>query len=298
MDFFIKENEPLQPGLRRIEMETLEEVEQYLEARENVNEAIHNARRGFKKLRALARLVQFEVGKKAYRKTNQFYRNEARKISLLRDTTAMIETVERLEAKHPDKLPGHIIPMVKVHLFGLRDHHIEEATPILQLLHEIREQMDTAWKEMLLLCTKKVKIKRLLRGMKKVYGRAYFGYHHCRENVTDHHIHDWRKRAKYLRYQLGILSMAWAPIFQVVETELHQLTDYLGDFHDLEVLKGALERSDLSLDNPAKAKLFGLIELQQFESCQLALESGARLFAEKPKVFIRRMEHYLRATWG
>jgi hypothetical protein len=71
--------------------------------------------------------------------------------------------------------------------------------------------------------------------------------------------------------------------------QAHELTDLLGDHHDLAVLAVDLESRELPGDRVA---VIGTIAHRQQELLQSALELGARLFAEKPKAFEKRLKAY------
>ncbi len=102
-------------------------------------------------------------------------------------------------------------------------------------------------------------------------------------------LHEWRKRAKDLWYQLRILREAWPGPLGATVGEAHELTDLLGDHHDLAVLAADLRaRTDLG----DRAAFETAIERRQGELLGAALEIGRRLYAEKPKAFGRRLERY------
>jgi CHAD domain-containing protein len=50
-------------------------------------------------------------------------------------------------------------------------------------------------------------------------------------------FHEWRKQAKHLRYTLETLEPVWPPIIRTLADEARTLTNYLGDDHDLTVLR-------------------------------------------------------------
>ncbi len=74
--------------------------------------------------------------------------------------------------------------------------------------------------------------------------------------------------------------------------QTHELTELLGDHHDLAVLAEDLGgRPELGDRAPFEAA----IERRQEQLLDAALELGARLYAEKPKAFAKRIERYWRA---
>jgi CHAD domain-containing protein len=112
---------------------------------------------------------------------------------------------------------------------------------------------------------------------------------------SDENVHQWRKRAKDLWYQLRIVRDAWPALLGETIDQAHELTDLLGDHHDLAVLADDL-RSRGDLDD--RGAFEDAIEKRQHELLGAALGIGRRLYAEKPKAFKRRIKRYWRAWRG
>jgi hypothetical protein len=76
--------------------------------------------------------------------------------------------------------------------------------------------------------------------------------------------------------------------------QAHELSDLLGDHHDLTVLSEDLEgRSEINGDEVVAIQ--ALIEGRQEELLEAAVPIGERLYAESPKTFVTRMHAYWRA---
>ena len=76
-----------------------------------------------------------------------------------------------------------------------------------------------------------------------------------------------------------------------VEHTLHDLTDRLGDDHDLADLRRVLTDSD----RPARKTVDPLLERIAKRRAKLQADArslGARIYGEKPKIFSRRLEGY------
>ncbi len=102
-------------------------------------------------------------------------------------------------------------------------------------------------------------------------------------------VHEWRKRAKDLWYQLRLIRRAWPELLEETVDRTHELADLLGDHHDLTVLAADLDaRSTVG----SERQLAELIEQRQGELLDGALALGERIYAEKPKAFGRRMRAY------
>ena len=78
-----------------------------------------------------------------------------------------------------------------------------------------------------------------------------------------------------------------------VASELETLGEYLGDDHDLVVLRQAVEKQCAGDGNIRELEtLHGLIEQRQREVRVAAQALGARFYAEKPSAFCDRLAGY------
>ena len=76
--------------------------------------------------------------------------------------------------------------------------------------------------------------------------------------------------------------------------DAHRLADLLGDDHDLAVLRSTLVELDGQIPRDLDPVL-GLIEHRRAQLQTEAMFLGERLYAEKPKAFVRRLRRYWRA---
>jgi CHAD domain-containing protein len=119
---------------------------------------------------------------------------------------------------------------------------------------------------------------------------------HAYEEASVEAFHEWRKSVKYLWHQLEVLTPTWETVLIPYADALHDLSDYLGEDHDYAVLKAKLLELPPEISNGDTIYL--LVQLINSHREQLersAQDIGERLYAEKPKCFVRRHHHYWRA---
>ncbi|MGZ8667682.1 MAG: CHAD domain-containing protein, partial [Solirubrobacterales bacterium] len=76
----------------------------------------------------------------------------------------------------------------------------------------------------------------LLRpGLKRAYSRTRKSYRRARKHPSDGALHEFRKRSKDLWYHLRLVRRAWPAVITTTTEEAHELSDLLGDDHDLVV---------------------------------------------------------------
>src|SRR6056297_2462572 len=106
MGYRFKKKEPADESIRRIvQFEIDGAIDDLTGGQPDVHEAIHEARKHFKKIRAVLRLVRKQLGE-VYRRENAWFRDAGREFSDERDAQAMLEAFDALKAHHPDPLEG------------------------------------------------------------------------------------------------------------------------------------------------------------------------------------------------
>jgi CHAD domain-containing protein len=106
---------------------------------------------------------------------------------------------------------------------------------------------------------------------------------------TDGDFHEWRKQVKYHRYQLRLLRAAYPTVVKIVSRELDQLSDHLGDDHDLGNLLALLRRDAEVCKHPSFEPLIEFIDAHRRSLRASAIRAGARLFVDRPETAARRM---------
>jgi CHAD domain-containing protein len=148
-------DEPVTQGVRRIAHGQLELVAEQLHG-DPGDEGIHEARKAFKRLRALLRLTRDQLGTDVRRRENAAFRDAGRRLSGARDARVLVETLDDLIARNRDALqPGTfgeddsmaaLAPGLKrIYRRGRRAFRAAEAEPSSEHLHELRKRTKDLW---------------------------------------------------------------------------------------------------------------------------------------------------------
>src|SRR5262249_31600701 len=106
-------------------------------------------------------------------------------------------------------------------------------------------------------------------------------------------LHEWRKQAKYFRHVVEILEPFRPGNMKWLSRKLHDLTDLLGDYRDLSLLRSMLREDCNSLGNDAvREELVRRIDRRLGELRQRAYSAGQGLFRENPGIFARRRKSW------
>lgn len=253
-------------------------------------EAIHSVRKDLKKARAGLRLVRDELGEKTFKRENGALRDAARTLSASRDAEVKVATLDAL-AEGDGDVPPAAIARWREALVTDRDRIVGgESAGIPEAVAAIEAVAARApdWK------LRADGWKLLSPGLDTAYrdGREAFAALAGEPSFED--VHELRKRGKDLWYQLRLLRDAWRPVLEPTAEEVHDFTDMLGDHHDLAVLCTDLVGRE-EIDPVHRETLRTLIEARQASLLDQARAAGERIYAEKPKAFLRRIRAYWRA---
>jgi CHAD domain-containing protein len=281
----LKRKDALPEGVARIARGRIDDAIDELsgEAGSSPEEAVHNARKDMKKLRALLRLVRGELGDDVYRRENECFRDAAAELSGARDADVMLATLDGLELDQP--VSGPLRQALEAHRVrtggGSRKR---AASMVIEILSEARARVDD-WP------LERDDFDALRPGLARMYRRGRREFRLMREEPSVEGLHEWRKRSKELWYDHTLLSSLWKPVMDAVGDEAHTLSDHLGDDHDLAVLLAwAQEHTE------PEPELVEAVEARRADLQRTAFELGARLYADKPKVFVRRLERLWEAS--
>lgn len=287
--FSFKRSESVARGLKRIVTEELTTAIEQLKQYENASEeAVHEARKSIKKVRALLRLMR-PVFDSDFAKENNRLRDIGRKLSEIRDAYALIETFDYLNANYRDELGDLSLTNLRQTLVDQRQAQTEEFDGAHQIplliegLQHICKQANT-WPY------KSANIDLLAKGIATSLRCGLDQFYEVYDHPLPEIYHEWRKRTKDLCYQLTLLKKAWPDVFEGYLKSAKTLEKLLGMDHNLVVLRNSLlKESNLLGPDEERQQLLPIIDMDQKALRRKAKKLGARLYSEKPKQWIRRI---------
>jgi CHAD domain-containing protein len=299
--FRLKRKESGPDGVRRIAVGRLDSALEHLRdgLEQDFAVAIHEARKDLKKSRALLRLVRARLGDGVYRAENDRLRDAGRMLSAARDAEVKLETVRALRDRFPEEMPEAPYEALVTAL----DAEREEMTARGAGLAEAWRSADQA-AAMIEASRAGVEAwpldgpawKLVKKGLATSYRRSRKRFRDTVSEPTPEAVHEWRKRVKDLWYHQRLIRGSWPEMIDGLADQTHELSDLLGDHHDLTVLaEDARSRAAELGDGDAQEALMELIERRQDELLDAAIPIGERLFAEDPKPYVRRIRSYWRA---
>jgi CHAD domain-containing protein len=297
MSFELKSQQSLRKNLRRIVRKQLDAAALLTGPHQGGrDDAVHEARKMFKKVRAVLRLVRPALGEKAYRAENSCFRDAARPLTEVRDAKILVETLDGLA----EQAQGHVTAgtfgdargALQKDLRAVRKRVLDEQNAFVVAGDMVRQERERVkdWANV------PDKWSSLGPGIEGTYRRARAAFREADAELAVETLHEWRKQAKYLRYQLEVLRPLWPERLGELAGEADRMGELLGDDHDLAVLRQKLTEDPGRFGDAAGWEvLLGLLDRRRAELEQEALVLGRRFFQDRPRDFARRLKGYCKA---
>jgi len=236
----------------------------------DLDTAVHTTRKGIKRLRAFLRLARRSIGTTTYRIENGALRDTARLLAPARDAYVLIETARDLDA--PERV---LLEFDEEYAAAIA---VLESVSRLEAVHRLKA-IARRWN---LLVWHGPDVKSIGSGITRTYRRGLVDFETVLTTPTSSAFHGWRRRVKYLRYQLELLDAPGEFLAPYAD-----LGDDLGLEHDQTVMLAAC---DVHAHDAAYASL-GRRSLERRRQLRIrALEHGATLFDQEPESFRRAVE--------
>ncbi len=265
-------------GLKRIVRRELEAAITRLDHTQPSDEQIHEARTSIKKVRAVLTLLGHRLGATRMRKP---LRQAGHFLGPIRDAQALVESARDLCASHTGKDAVPFCAPLRSRLE--RDKKQDEATAVKErsveqaakCLRRVRRAVST-WE------WNRVSRSVLLTAIRKSYRQARRGLRSAATTQQADAFHDWRKRVKTLGYALRLVEPL-APGAKRQRQRLHDLQSWLGDDHNLELLRARVSAI------PALAGASAAAAARQGSLRAKALVAGRSCFRSPARVFVRSL---------
>jgi len=245
------------------------------------DDAIHEARKALKRLRAALRVSRGFLGTERYRHENTIVRDAGRALSDARDAQVLVTTLDELAEPHADEPDVSGWPRLREALEASAERDGAAPAPVVEALSDARARV-SGWP-----LPQKGGPQALAPGLERVYRRGRRAFHVAEHEPSTEHLHELRKRAKDLWYAAQLLKPTAPKRMKKVARRAHRLSDVLGKDHDLAVL---LERAEGEPELLAPTELEALREViaRQREQLQReAMARASRLYKRKPRKLAR-----------
>lgn len=248
---------------------------------------VHDVRKRCKKLRGLIRLVRKSFPD--YKDENAAFREVAHLFDDFRDAKVMQDTYDLLLDAFDDKVDRAAFSSIRRE-FTRRRKDLVSDEQWAQRSGQARKGLEKARKRAHRWSLDDQGWDALGGGFAKTYGRARKAMKTARETPTGENLHEWRKRTKYHWYHIRLINKIAPHLLEPRAMLLHELSDVLGDHHDLHVFAERLEGDpEAFADADTRAIVMAMIERKSVELEREAWRAGDRLLCDETDTLVSRL---------
>lgn len=294
MAYQLENNETLSFGLKRIVLEHIDKsVFNLSKGNGSFNEDVHDTRKNFKKIRTVLRLVRTNLGEDSFQLENSFYRDAGRTLSDLRDSTVLIQTLDKLLSKSEQEMAAYDFSV-------FREFLIEKHKTI-SVTKSKKSKIINSLSTDLILARSRVfdwplsgdGFKIIKKDLQRIYEQGQTMMYAVFNESVKENVHEWRKREKDLWYAIRILNNVWPEIMNPLDELLGKLSDTLGDANDLFLLKEKIIVNEGKFkDNNHTRELINFIDRSIIDLLREARSIGRKIYSENSSYFVGRMKNY------
>jgi CHAD domain-containing protein len=326
--FALLPGERLGDGLRRMALGQLDLAIELLadDSKAPADKAVHEIRKALKRLRALIRLLEDELGEQIYRSESAALREAGRRVAGARDAEVIMRTLDDLIRRNPGRLAHRRgMARLRARLAAERESAAQRALGDCQTRAQVLGDLRAARGRVSRWTLSDADgIQAIEPALKRLYRQGARRHSRALRDKGDRTsaMHEWRKRVKDLRYAAEMLDRVdpdgvagsgrrrgkggkrrgkrdrgrgRAGYLHRVARRADELGELLGDEHDLVLLaarvhaeRGSGRKKD-RVGRGTRRTLLKLIAQRRKRLRKQALRDGRRLYRRAPKGFVRRV---------
>ncbi|WP_439181652.1 CHAD domain-containing protein [Carboxylicivirga taeanensis] len=290
--FAIDNQEELQEGVTRVLGEQFNYIEYQTSIPKDIDTTVHEVRKALKRIRALLRLIRWDIGEELFLRENRKFRELGRQLSALRDYHVIItHLASHFEAQELQIPEANYIRLVE-HVNQLKETELKQLVDQKTLV-AIKNEMSFAREELANYPLESLGPHTIKHGVSHIYNQCLDKITESQLKLDDHPLHELRKKVKYLLNQMTLIQEVWPDFFKHYSLSLKRASDLLGDDHNIAetiILINKLPDGTVSVDDKAK-----LTQSFQSEREQIHRELWpllGKLFTEGASAFVKRITSY------
>lgn len=269
----------------------------------DLEQTVHETRKAIKRIRTLERLRKDTIGRKRRRRRRKLLRQATGELAGARDAQVLLNTLEGLMRRDPKRLPSS--PGVsRLHvMLDAEQRSAERALVQTGALERALAPLEAMRREVVAEQPRaggKREARAARSALTSIYAEGRSAMRTARSRGGIAEMHEWRKRAKDLRYAAeatfeshGRSTRKHTALKRGRRTarQADELGEALGEEHDLALLKQRIkrERAIFEGDRRGRRRLMRALRRRRRKLRKRAFTAGASLYEMKPKRFAARL---------
>lgn len=242
--------------------------------------AVHQARKGLRRARAVLELVAAALPKSERRAVGKALQEARRALSTIRDHAVAPETLGALALGEDDRATAKRV-------LDNAAEALPAAQEIKQLLAESAARAAAQGEALAAALPAEIDLDTLLDGLRGVYAEARRARRAGKRSKQ--WFHAWRRRSKELSYQLELLASHAGLRMAAIHGEIEGISDTLGPAVDLIMVREFISTYNQGIGGDELDHLKSAIDAQLVDLMRDARRASRDSFALKPKRLAKRV---------
>jgi CHAD domain-containing protein len=282
---------PMSEAVRRVACAELDAAYAGLSSPPDRHRGVHDARKCLKRIRSLLVLIRPGLPEPVFLSLTDRIRTIARGLAPAREAHALLDAIDKL---------------------GDGDHDHGESTPIRALrawLHRRRQAAERSLESntasdamrglfalrpaMASLAVYPDAFQPVAKGLRESYRSGRKAFTHAFGSGSDEDFHEWRKTLQHHWRHMQLLTPCWPSELSARVEAARTLSQLLGDDHDIALLRQLVSAPTMVFASPEDTQAFLKRCRNRHKALRREAETrGARLFVERSRPFVERIEAY------
>jgi len=289
MSLRLKRDAPIAAEIRRLVLQQLEAAISELRAvgDPGSDEAIHDARRRVKKIRAVIRLVRPALDKTS-RVIDRDLKDVSRMLAPVADGQGIIETLDQIAHRYRKLLPPGAVRSIRA---GLRERsaRIDREANARGIIRMAADALRAERGRVRRWAISGDGFSSIASGLEESYRRARKGMILAWSKPKAHHYHSWRRYVKDHWFHVRLVEENCGNQLLPYQRRLEALDGVLGEYHNLVILREVLA-TDGYASRRETARCLQVVSQYKRLLRHHSETLGVRIYAEKPRRYVRRVK--------
>jgi CHAD domain-containing protein len=281
---------PMSEAVRRVACAEIDAACGGLSSPQDRHRGVHDARKCLKRLRSLLALIRPGLPEPVFLSLTDRVRTIARGLAPARDAHALLDAIDKLD---DDLDAGGSTPIRSLRAWLHRRRQAAErslesntASDALRGLFALRPAMAN-------LAVYPDAFQPVARGLRESYRSGRKAFAHAFASGSDEDFHEWRKTLQHHWRHMQLLTPCWPSELTARVEASRNLSQVLGDDHDIALLHQLVSAPTMVFASPQDTQAFLKRCRTRHKALRREAETrGARLFVERSRPFVERIEAY------
>jgi len=282
---------PMSEAVRRAACAEVDAAYAGLSSPPDRHRGVHDARKCLKRLRSLLVLIRPGLPEPVFLSLTDRVRTIARGLAPARDAHALLDAIDKLGDDDLD--PGESTPIRALRAWLHRRRQAAERSLESNTASDAMRGLFALRPAMASLAVYPDGFQPVAKGLRESYRSGRKAFTQAFASGSDEDFHEWRKTLQHHWRHMQLLTPCWPFELSARVDAARALSQVLGDDHDIALLRQLVAAPTMVFASPEDTQTFLKRCRNRHKALRREAETrGARLFVERSRPFVDRIEAY------